>query len=438
MSEDVSVKERKVGFFQKTKSPPATMSAFYTREEDKSQRCLFCKEGHRANESTDVKEPKERKDKLRQASRIRSEGYGGNRKRSRAKMWKISVSGKTNRYINRPKKDIGDLVGVFSNSQLRPHVKGDVQVPTNWFVNSTLGGCFYHVKEEMVNAKFPDGAKPHTVFLLSRHVLMDKAKGDICGLLHAVFGFNGPVRLIKGTAPPETNRKKAALSHSGKSVAKSGSYNVSKEQRGMKLRITLDAKYPSKDPLDLIKDAQSKDYTVKESKGNSQGSEKDAHSKDYTVEELKRKGQGIEANLEIFPTRESFGKAIAEAFDRGSGEVKTQHWTCCLERHQDGGQHYHVAIKLTGPKRWVGVKEHLTKTFGIVVNFSEGHDNYYTAYKYICKSDDDMFKSQDHPHLSEVGSPRTKKCIKAFRASKLEERKRKAMMVQIQTASLGA
>ncbi|XP_065060383.1 uncharacterized protein LOC135687683 isoform X2 [Rhopilema esculentum] len=61
----------------------------------------------------------------------------------------------------------------------------------------------------------------------------------------------------------------------------------------MKLRITLDAKYPSKDPLDLI-DAQSKDYTVKESKGNSQGSEKDAHSKDYTVEELKRKGQGIE------------------------------------------------------------------------------------------------------------------------------------------------
>eukprot|EP00795_Rhopilema_esculentum_P010104 gene10104-18760_t len=133
-----------------------------------------------------------------------------------------------------------------------------------------------------------------------------------------------------------------------------------------------------------------------------------------------------QANLEIFPTRESFGKAIAEAFDRESGKVKTQHWACCLERHQDGGQHYHVAIKLTGPKRWVGVKEHFTKTFGIVVNFSEGHDNYYTAYKYICKSDDDIFKSQDHRDLSEVGSPRTKKCIKAFRASKLEERKRKS------------
>ena len=127
-----------------------------------------------------------------------------------------------------------------------------------------------------------------------------------------------------------------------------------------------------------------------------------------------------QANLEIFPTRESFGKAIAEAFDRGSSNVKTQHWACCLERHQDSGQHYHVAIKLTGPKRWVG-KEHLTKTFGIVVNFSEGYDNYNTVYKYIGKSDDYIFQRQDHPDLSEVGSPRTKMCIKAFRASKLEE-----------------
>ena len=45
------------------------MSAFYARGEDKSQRCVFCKEGHQANECTNVKEPKERKDKLRQSGR---------------------------------------------------------------------------------------------------------------------------------------------------------------------------------------------------------------------------------------------------------------------------------------------------------------------------------------------------------------------------------
>eukprot|EP00795_Rhopilema_esculentum_P010885 gene10885-19712_t len=123
------------------------------------------------------------------AWRIRGEGFKGTGKRSRAKIWKTSVSGKTNRYINRPKEDTGDLVAVFSDSQLRPLVQGDVQVPANWYVNSTPGGCFNHVKEEMVNAKFPDGVKPQTVVLLvgtndlSRHVLMDKAKGDFHGLL---------------------------------------------------------------------------------------------------------------------------------------------------------------------------------------------------------------------------------------------------------------
>ena len=73
----------------------------------------------------------------------------------------------------------------------------------------------------------------------------------------------------------------------------------------------------------------------------------------------------------------------------------------------------------------MGVKEHLAKRFGIVINFSEGHDNNYTAYKYICKLDDDIFQRQDHQNLCEIGTPKTKKCIKAFRASKLEERKRK-------------
>ena len=52
-----------------------------------------------------------------------------------------------------------------------------------------------------------------------------------------------------------------------------------------------------------------------------------------------------------------------------------QHWACLLEKHQNGGNHYHVALKLTGPKRWKSVKESITSSEGIVVNFSDQHDN---------------------------------------------------------------
>ena len=49
----------------------------------------------------------------------------------------------------------------------------------------------------------------------------------------------------------------------------------------------------------------------------------------------------------------------------------------------------------------------------VVVNFPESHKNYYTAYKYVYKKDCNVIHSQNHPDLQEVGSPKTKKCIKA-------------------------
>ena len=59
-----------------------------------------------------------------------------------------------------------------------------------------------------------------------------------------------------------------------------------------------------------------------------------------------------------------------------------------------------------------------TTSYDILVNFSESHDNYYNAYKYITKSDTEVFQCDGHPDLSEVGSPRTKKLTKAYRQSK--------------------
>ena len=121
------------------------------------------------------------------------------------------------------------------------------------------------------------------------------------------------------------------------------------------------------------------------------------------------------ADMNKFPTRESFAGAIVNSFTL-SGKVLVQHWACCLEEHENtSGQHYHMCIKLSGPKRWSPVKNKLSSTYGIVVNFSDHHETYYSAYKYITKTDPHVIHSQNHPDLQEIGSPKTKKCIKAYK-----------------------
>ncbi len=121
------------------------------------------------------------------------------------------------------------------------------------------------------------------------------------------------------------------------------------------------------------------------------------------------------ADLQLFPTRESFGRAIADAFSEGAGKVAVEYFACALENHQDEGKHYHVAVKLSGPKRWLSVKNSLIKKHHIVVHFSESHDNYYSAFKYISKLDTEVFRSDGHPDLTEIGPPRTKNSTKAYR-----------------------
>ena len=66
-------------------------------------------------------------------------------------------------------------------------------------------------------------------------------------------------------------------------------------------------------------------------------------------------------------------KCIKTHFNKGSRKVKVQHWDCFLEKHHNGGNHYHVALKLTGPKRCKSVKESITSSEGTVANFSDQH-----------------------------------------------------------------
>ena len=118
------------------------------------------------------------------------------------------------------------------------------------------------------------------------------------------------------------------------------------------------------------------------------------------------------ANMAKFPTRETFAEAVVNSFTL-SGKVTVQHWACCLEKHENtSGQHYHMCVKLSGPKRWNPLKSHLMSNHQIVANFFENHEAYYTAYKYVCKKYCNVNHSQNHPDLQEVSSPKTKKCLK--------------------------
>ena len=94
------------------------------------------------------------------------------------------------------------------------------------------------------------------------------------------------------------------------------------------------------------------------------------------------------------------------------------YWSCALEDQKDGGKHFHTALKLSRTKRWLSAKNALNCKYNIVVNFSESHDNYYSAYKYICKSETLVCHSANHANLKEIGSPKTKHSTKACRKKK--------------------
>ena len=89
-----------------------------------------------------------------------------------------------------------------------------------------------------------------------------------------------------------------------------------------------------------------------------------------------------------------------------------------------GGEHYHVSVKLSGPRRWRAVRAFLANRHGINVNLSDSHHNYYSAYCYVTKQDKSVYLSPGHPNLSTIGSPKAGKCIRAYRE---KSRRRKSI-----------
>ena len=71
-----------------------------------------------------------------------------------------------------------------------------------------------------------------------------------------------------------------------------------------------------------------------------------------------------QADLEKFPNRSAFAKAVVTSFENGSSNV-VEHWCCSQESHANGGQHYHLALKLNRSRRWLQSKRFLEENFGI-------------------------------------------------------------------------
>ena len=136
-----------------------------------------------------------------------------------------------------------------------------------------------------------------------------------------------------------------------------------------------------------------------------------------------------QADTSKFPTRESFAEALVDEFNSGKSVVKVQHWACCKEHDENGGIHYHCALKLTGNKKWKSVKENISKKHNITLHFSDKHDFYISAYRYICKEDTEVVHSQNHPNLADAKSPRTKKSISQNRRASIKGNLAVSLMV---------
>ena len=55
---------------------------------------------------------------------------------------------------------------IFSDSQLRPVVERNLKCPSSWYVNSTPGGGFGHISQEIRECNLPKACTPKLVVLL--------------------------------------------------------------------------------------------------------------------------------------------------------------------------------------------------------------------------------------------------------------------------------
>ena len=134
-------------------------------------------------------------------------------------------------------------------------------------------------------------------------------------------------------------------------------------------------------------------------------------------------------------SRVQFAELIVEASHTCS-RSKIIQWVVSLEAHENSGNHFHMAIKLSSPARWLKVRNFVDDKYGIKLNFSNSHTNYYTAYEYVVKEDPNFVQSANHPDFSNGKPPKTTKATcgrrKGPKTVKSKKRKRLAVFDVVQ------
>ncbi len=87
---------------------------------------------------------------------------------------------------------------------------------------------------------------------------------------------------------------------------------------------------------------------------------------------------------------------------------KVLQWVVSDEMHHDGGKHFHMAVKLDN------------RHYGIKLNFSDRHENYFSAYRYVIKDDTEYVMSENHPDLTNATAPRTTNATKKRKATAMK------------------
>ena len=63
--------------------------------------------------------------------------------------------------------------------------------------------------------------------------------------------------------------------------------------------------------------------------------------------------------------------------------------------------------------------------YGVIINVSDSHDHYSSAYKYVCKYDKEVAHHHQHPNLEDVALPMTHLAIAANRAAGIKRKSAK-------------
>lgn len=126
-----------------------------------------------------------------------------------------------------------------------------------------------------------------------------------------------------------------------------------------------------------------------------------------------------QADLSLAPTREAFSTFVLEAFENADPcSISTVlQWVCSKETHTSGGMHYHMAVKLGSRRRWLKIRNYLELKHGINVHFSGVHVNYYSAWRYTTKDDEQYIESENHPDLTNSEYPITTRASLAIQGN---------------------